>query len=115
LTILEPGQPDREIQIGVKGRFDLHMLSSGTLVFAAPDYEPSAWKPFQHPKVQSALGAIHTERTGLARRQLARSTIFSEWRFVLADLQTDVHLAPLREPTMDKPTPESTAEPKDAP
>ena len=110
VTILEPGKPDRELKVGVNGRFDLHMLSAGTLVFSAPDCEPYAWKPLQHAKVQRALGAIHTERKGPARRQLARSTVFSEWRYVLANLQTDVHLAPLskvkpKEPDTETPTP----------
>jgi hypothetical protein len=111
VTILEPGQPDREVEVGVNGRFDLHMLSAGTLVFAASEYEPYAWKPIQHPEAQRALGAIHTERNGLARRQLTRSTIFSEWRYVLANLQTDVHLtpqpqAPTKKGAARKPAPE---------
>lgn len=94
ITVLEPGEPDRECRVGLDGRFDLQMRSAGTLVFAAPGYEPNAWKPIQHPKVQRALGAIQTERNGMARRQLVRPTIFSEWRYLLADLDAEVEMRP---------------------
>lgn len=98
ITVLEPGEPDRECPVGVDGRFDLQMRSAGTLIFAAPGFDPAAWKPLQHPKVQRALGAIQTERDGMARRQLVRPTLFSEWRYMLADLDTDIELSPRAAP-----------------
>jgi hypothetical protein len=94
ITVIEPGEPDRECNVGMDGRFDLQMRSAGTLVFASPGYDPVAWKPVQHPNVQRALGGIQTERDGVVRRQLVRPTIFSEWRYLLADLRTDVELSP---------------------
>lgn len=94
ISVIEPGEPDREYPIGLDGRFDLHLRSCGTLVFGAPGFDPVAWKPIQHPNVQRALGAIQTERGGLMRRQLVRPTLFSEWRYLLAELSTDIELSP---------------------
>jgi hypothetical protein len=111
VTILEPGREQREAAIGVDGRFAADLLSAGTLVFAAPGYEPLARKPFEDARVQRALGAIHAERGGSTRRQLARREVFSAWRVLLADLSGDVVLQPLGQAPPEETAPGAAPEP----
>jgi hypothetical protein len=95
VTVLEPGREDREVEIGRDGRFDIKLLAAGTLVFAAPGYEPVARKPFDDRRVQRALGAIHAERETNLRRQLTQRALFATWRLLLAELSSEVELQPL--------------------
>lgn len=94
VTVLEPGKPKREVAIGSNGRYEVTYASAGILIFASKGYEPAMRKIFDHPRVQRALGELHTEREASLKDQFAKPTIFGVWRLLLAELEADVELRP---------------------
>ncbi|MCK6472394.1 MAG: hypothetical protein L6R28_11675 [Planctomycetes bacterium] len=96
VTVLEPGKPKREVVIGANGRYEVTYASAGILIFAAKGYEPAMRKIFDHPRVQRALGELHTEREASLKEHFAKPTIFGSWRLLLAELEADVELRPAR-------------------
>lgn len=96
VTVLEPGKPKREVAIGANGRYEVTYASAGILIFAAKGYEPAMRKIFDHPRVQRALGELHTEREASLKDHFAKPTIFGSWRLLLAELEADVELRPAK-------------------
>jgi len=111
VTILEPGEEKRTVEIGPSGKYSVTLNSAGALIFDAPGYTPAARRPFTHPDIQSALGELHAQRKGALRTVLTTSDIFERWRYLLLDLHENIEIVP----SPPHPKPKPTEEPPELP
>ncbi|MCZ7644855.1 MAG: hypothetical protein M5U26_06160 [Planctomycetota bacterium] len=92
VTIVEPGRETREIPVGPDGRFEFKLATAGAMIFHAPGHAPALKRVYNEPRIQQALGALHTEREAGLEEALSRRSIFGQWRLLVAELNEDVVL-----------------------
>jgi len=105
LTILDPVQEPREVEVGAEGHFSVTFSAAGAVIFSALGCEPAARKPFENPEIQKALGDLHAERRGPLDKQLALREVYGRWRMLLKDWRGDVVLKPLETPAPELAAP----------
>ena len=91
-----PGQPDHLVQTDANGRFTIDVPAAGTLIFEAPHAEPVAKRIFEHPKIQQAIGALQSDRSGRLTDQFDRAALFGAWTLLLSELDWDITLTSIK-------------------
>jgi hypothetical protein len=94
VTLVVPGEPEREVQTDENGRYSVLIPSQGALVFSAPGHEPVAKRVCEHPDIMRLFGELQSERNGPILEQLAKPSLLSAWRLQLAELSWEIGLKP---------------------
>jgi hypothetical protein len=92
VTLVVPGEPERQLETKDDGSYSVLIPSHGALVFAAPGCEPVAKRVCEHPDILRMFGELQAERNGPILEQLAKPHLLSTWRLQLSELTWDITL-----------------------
>ncbi|HYG74519.1 MAG TPA: hypothetical protein VEK08_05895, partial [Planctomycetota bacterium] len=94
VTAVVAGQEPRQVLTDASGKFDIRLPSSGSLIFAADGCEPLAYRIFEHPSVQRAIGALGAEARGPLSEHFKNPALFPSWKLLLSELNWEITLLP---------------------